>query len=187
MADLCQHDIGLASELLMNRYGLPQPTDPTGYLAMYEARMLEEVVRDKNLALGDSGSLRGTTYNDSVLPRWRAMVEAIGQRMAYEAAQVQGNIAPEVLDVFGKSCIQKDPSWFVEHGYGTRSALRDNENRAYSNLLTLLPTLVERANAKGYITAPLVEEETMEDFIKALPAFGARTDVIAEQALQSRL
>ncbi|KAK1701941.1 putative acyl-CoA oxidase [Colletotrichum acutatum] len=178
----------LASELLMNRYGLPQPTDPTGSLAMYEAGMLEEVARDKNLALGVSGSLRGTTYNNSVLPRCRAMVEAIGQRMAYEAAQAQGNIAPEVIDVFEKSCIQKDPSWFVEHGYGTRSALRDNENGAYSNLLPLLPTLVERANAEVYITAPLVEEGAMEDFIKALPAFGAGADdVIVEQAPKSRL
>ncbi|KAK0367920.1 hypothetical protein CLIM01_14727 [Colletotrichum limetticola] len=172
----------------MNRYGLPQPTDPTGSLAMYEAGMLEEVARDKNLALGVSGSLRGTTYNNSVLPRCRAMVEAIGQRMAYEAAREQGNIAPEVLDVFEKSCIRKDPSWFVEHGHGTRSSLRDNENRAYSKLLPLLPTLVERANAKDYITAPLVEEGDMDDFIKALPAFGARTDdVVAEQAPKSRL
>ncbi|KAK1657033.1 putative acyl-CoA oxidase [Colletotrichum godetiae] len=172
----------------MNRYGLPEPTNPTGSLAMYEAGMLEEVARDKNLALGVSGSLRGTTYNNSVLPRCRAMVEAIGQRMAYEAAQAQGNIAPEVIDVFEKSCIQKDPSWFVEHGYGTRSALRDNENGAYSNLLPLLPTLVERANAEVYITAPLVEEGAMEDFIKALPAFGAGTDdVIVEQAPKSRL
>ncbi|KAK1492953.1 hypothetical protein CABS01_17096 [Colletotrichum abscissum] len=155
---------------------------------MYEAGMIEEVARDKNLALGDSGSLRGTTYNNSVLPRCRAMVEAIGQRMAYEAARAQGNIAPEVLNVFEKSCIQKDPSWFVEHGHGTRSALRDDENRAYSNLLPLLPTLMERANAKDYITAPLVEEGDMEDFIKALPAFGARTDdVVAEQAPKSKL
>ncbi|KAK0367406.1 hypothetical protein CLIM01_15237, partial [Colletotrichum limetticola] len=160
----------------MNRYGLPQPTDPTGSLAVYEAGMIKEVTRDKNLVLGDSGSLRGTTYNNSVLPRCRAMVEAIGQRMAYEAARAQGYIAPEVLNVFEKSCIQKDPSWFVEHGHGTRSALRDNENRAYSNLLPLLPTLVERTNAKDYVTAPLVEEGAMEDFIKALPAFGARTD-----------
>ncbi|KAK0367884.1 acyloxidase [Colletotrichum limetticola] len=180
--------IRLASELLVNRYGLPQPTDPTGSLAMYEAGMIEEVARDKNLALGASGSLRGTAYNNSVLPRCRAMVEAIGQRMAYEAAQAQGNIAPEVLDVFEKSCIQKDPSWFVENDYGTRSALRDDENRAYSNLLPLLPTLMERANAKDYITAPLVEEGDMEDFIKTLPAFGARTDdVVAERAPKSRL
>ncbi|KAH9225282.1 hypothetical protein K456DRAFT_1732043 [Colletotrichum gloeosporioides 23] len=180
--------IRLASEILMNKYRLPQATDPKRPLALYENGILEEAVSQTALTSKLSRSIRGASYNDSVLSRCRAIVEAIGQRMAYEAAKAQGNIVTEVLDLFEASCIQEDSSWFVEHGYGTRSMLWDNEKRAYGSLLPLLPSLVDRANAKAYITAPLIDEASTNAFIKGLPAFGAsRDDVIAEQAPKSRL
>ncbi|GKT52014.1 acyl-coenzyme A oxidase 2, peroxisomal [Colletotrichum spaethianum] len=162
--------------------------DPTLPLALYEKGMFEEAAGKITLASGASGSLRGTFYNNSILPRCRTMVEAIGQRMAHEAAQAQGDIAPQVLDLFEKSCIQEDLSWFVEHGHGTRSRLWDDEEQAYRNLLPLLPSLVERANARAYITAPLVDGTAMKGFIRALPAFGnSEDDVLAERVLKSRL
>ncbi|KAK2050907.1 hypothetical protein LY76DRAFT_470039, partial [Colletotrichum caudatum] len=94
-----------------------------------------------------------------------------GQRMAHEAAQAQGDIAPQVLDLFEKSCVQEDPGWFVEHGHGTRSGMLDDEEQAYRNLLPLLPSLVDGANSRAYITAPLVDETAMKGFLRALPAF----------------
>ncbi|KAK2051143.1 putative acyl-CoA oxidase [Colletotrichum caudatum] len=180
--------IRLASELLTNKYRLPRATIPTGPLALYENGLIEEVMGQMKPASGSPGSLRSTSYNHSVLPRCRTIVEAIGQRMAYEAAQAQDGIAPEVLDLFEKSCIQEDPSWFVEHGSGTRSALQNSEDKAYCNLLPLLPSLVERANATAYITAPLIEERAMEEFIKGLPSFGASEDnATAGRTPKSRL
>ncbi|KAF4417534.1 Acyl-coenzyme A oxidase 2 [Colletotrichum fructicola] len=172
--------IRLASELLLKRYLLPQAANPTALLALYETGLLEEVTGEVALASGSSGSLRGASYNDSVLPRCRTIVEAIGQRMAYEAAKAQGNIPPEVLDLFEKSCIQEDPSWFVEHGLGTRCALQNSEDEAYRNMLPLLPSLMKRAKAAAYITAPLVRETAMEDFIQGLPVCRASQDDAVE-------
>ncbi|KAF4917460.1 hypothetical protein CGCVW01_v009842 [Colletotrichum viniferum] len=178
----------LASKILMNRYRLPQSVDPERPLALYEKGILKEAVSQMALILDLSGSIRGTSYNDGVLPRCRAIIEAIGQRIAYEAAKAQGNVIAEVLNLFKASCIQESSSWFVEHSYSTRSMLWDNEKRAYGNLLPLLPSLVDRANTKAYITAPLVDKTYMKTFIKALPAFSAsRDDIMAEQAPKSRL
>ncbi|GKT88619.1 acyloxidase [Colletotrichum tofieldiae] len=171
--------IRLASEILTNRYRLPQAADPTLPLALYEKDMFEDAAGKVAVASGASGSHS---------PRCRTMVEAMGQRMAYEAARAQGSVAPQVLDLFEKSCIQEDPSWFVEHGHGTRSRLWDDEEQAYCNLLPLLPSLVERVNARAYITAPLVDETAMKGFIRALPAFGnSEDDVLAERFLKSRI
>ncbi|KAK1966808.1 putative acyl-CoA oxidase [Colletotrichum sublineola] len=162
--------------------------DPTTPLAMYEKGMLEEVTNKLAMASGASGSLRGAFYNNSILPRCRSIVEAIGQRMAYEAAQAQSDIPPQVLNLFEKSCIQEDPAWFVEHGYGSLSRLWDDEEQAYCDLLPRLPSLVDRANARAYITAPLIDETAMKSFISALPAFGnSEDDVLAVRAPKSRL
>ncbi|KAK1463832.1 hypothetical protein CTAM01_17082 [Colletotrichum tamarilloi] len=161
--------IRLASELLAQKYCLPQPGDRSSPLAMYERGVFDEMAA--RMAALPSGH-RSSEFNAAVLPCCRAMVEAIGQRMAYEAALHSGNVIPEVLDLFEKCCIQEDASWHIEHGNYSRTRIWTAEERAFTNLMPLLPDLVKRTNAQDYITAPIVNGEALENFLTRLPIYG---------------
>ncbi|GKT61161.1 hypothetical protein ColTof4_01261 [Colletotrichum tofieldiae] len=119
-----------------------------------------------------AGGHRSDNFNATVLPHCRAMVEAIGQRMAYEAALHSDTVAPEVLDLFEICCIQEDPSWYIEHCNDTRTRIWETEERAFKIMLPLLPGLVDKVNAGDYITAPIVDGKTLETFLLGLPTFG---------------
>lgn len=136
---------------------------------MYERGVFDEMAA--RMAALPSGH-RSSEFNVAVLPRCRTMVEAIGQRMAYEAALHSGNVIPEVLDLFEKCCIQEDASWHIEHGNYSRTRIWTAEERAFTSLMPLLPDLVKRTNAQDYITAPIVNGEALENFLTRLPIYG---------------
>lgn len=176
---------GLASEILFGKYTLPEPRDGSSPLAQYEAGLFEEATL-KMFSM--DSSQRGESFNAHILPRCRTLVEAIGQRMAYEAALRSGDVSPEVLDVFVMSCISEDASWFVEHGNRTRTQIWDDEERAFGNLLPMLPDLVERTGTKDYITAPIVSEDSLESFVFSLQTFGGENEtVLGDLSIQPKL
>ncbi|KAF9875380.1 acyloxidase [Colletotrichum karsti] len=168
--------IRLASEVLMGKYRLPEPTHQDSPLAKYERGLFQEAT-EKVQSL--SGGHRGEGFNSGILPRCRGLVEAMGQRMAYEAAARVETVLPEVLDVFVMSCIREDPSWYTEHGELTRAQIWHDEEDAYRQLFPLLPKLIERSGAQDYIAAPMIEEEKLEKFTLGLATFGLDEDVIS--------
>ncbi|KAK2038269.1 putative acyl-CoA oxidase [Colletotrichum somersetense] len=175
---------GLASELLAQKYCLPSPSDRTSSLAKYEIGVFQGMSERVATMVGGH---RSDEFNATVLPRCRAMVEAIGQRMAYEAALHSNNVAPEVLDLFEICCIQEDPSWYVEHCNDTRARIWETEDKAFRNMLPLLPGLVDKVNAADYITSPIVDGRTLETFILALPTFGNEGRVTRNPSREQKL
>ncbi|KAF6810069.1 hypothetical protein CMUS01_13545 [Colletotrichum musicola] len=157
--------IRLASEILFGKYALPETRDEPASTIRTQREL-----------------------QCHILPRCRTLIEAIGQRMAYEAALQSEDVSPEVLGVFVMSCMQEDPSWFVEHGNRTRTQMRDDEERAYAKLLPMLPELVERTGTKDYITAPVVDEDSLKNCVPSLQTFGGKNEaVLGDLPIQSKL
>ena len=96
--------------------------------------------------------------------------------MAYEAAKDSG-VRSEVLDLFQKSCISTDLSWYVERGLVTRASFLDSIAEAYDRAFPiLLNTLQDSKEADDYITAPIMSGKAWDNFVKMLPAFDYRSN-----------
>ncbi|KAL0929584.1 uncharacterized protein CTRU02_215483 [Colletotrichum truncatum] len=177
--------IRLASELLMGKYSLPEPNDGNSPLAKHEIGLFQEAAAKLSSM---PGGHRGDSFNNNILPRCRRMIEATGQRLAYEAALRSPCVAPEVLDLFVRSCIREDASWYIEHGLGNHNQIWDDEDEAFTKLNPMLPELVARTDARDYITAPIVTEEKLEQFIGGLTTFGnEKDDILGQLKHKSRL
>jgi acyl-CoA oxidase len=112
---------------------------------------------------------RSDLVNQAVLPLCQPLVEAIGHRMAYDAAISKG-IEPTVMDVYVASILKLDSAWYAEHGLSQRTQ-RDMEAVAISAMLPHLPRYVKEMDVTPYITAPLVSDASWSSFVSGLPRF----------------
>lgn len=53
-------------------------------------------------------------FDRLVRPNCQPLIEAIGHRMAFEAAAKDG-VEPYILDVYTTSCMKLDPAWYLEN------------------------------------------------------------------------
>ncbi|KFZ24000.1 hypothetical protein V502_01521 [Pseudogymnoascus sp. VKM F-4520 (FW-2644)] len=103
--------IRLVAEVLLGRYQLPIARDPTSLLARHESGVWDEA-RQIAIAIDIKGTGRTAEFDAHILPRCRQLVEATGQRMAYEAAQASKDIPSEMRELFEINCIAADQSWY---------------------------------------------------------------------------
>lgn len=162
---------GLASELLGRKYSVPEPKSPTSVLSRHETGLFIEAERVLS-SLGGYETHRGQAFNNHILPKCRPLIEAIGQRMAYEAAKVSG-CDSSVLFLYEKLCMFADLSWYTENLITTRSDFFKSMDEAYANALPNLLCNLEKQkqNLKGFIHAPIVTEESWVTFLHELKAY----------------
>ncbi|KAK3291980.1 uncharacterized protein B0H64DRAFT_420171 [Chaetomium fimeti] len=180
--------IRLASELLARKYELPAPRHPSTPLAQREQHRTADA-RDKIAELGGYEKRRGEPFNRHILPRCRPLVEAMGHRMAYEAARDAG-VCPTALRLFELVCLAGDPGWRASSssssagegaggagagagaGAGPGRAFDDDLVRAYEEALPdMLRTVAESGDLGEYVTAPILEDGAWDAFVGQLPAF----------------
>ncbi|KAH8093147.1 hypothetical protein BXZ70DRAFT_950310 [Cristinia sonorae] len=160
--------IRLASELLIGRYEMPAPADPTSLLARHEAGLFDEA-RQVVANLGEGHRSEG--FNRLILPLCQPLIEAIGHRMAYEAA-VKAKVNPDLIALYVAGVVKYDASWYIEYlGLGRR-AIHEMEDRALTVALPHLEDLLEETGARPYCIAPIVSDESWEGFVQSLPHFG---------------
>jgi hypothetical protein len=139
---------------------------PTCLLAKHEQGLIAEA-RAQLQAL--KGGHRSKEYNDFMLPRCRPIVEAIGHRVAYEAACAAG--VPEcILAVYESEVVNMDIGWYIENGEVTRLSLWEKENAALNGVLTSAETMIHDMAAGIRNTAPIVSQETYSAFVESLPS-----------------
>uniref|UniRef100_A0A0D2XSE0 Uncharacterized protein n=1 Tax=Fusarium oxysporum (strain Fo5176) TaxID=660025 RepID=A0A0D2XSE0_FUSOF len=90
--------IRLVSELLGGKLQLPTCQNALAPLAQQEHRLMTEI-QARLTEIGGYGKHRTEAFNQHILPFCRPLVETIGHRMAYEAAQCSG-ISPDVLELY---------------------------------------------------------------------------------------
>ncbi|PWY90684.1 acyl-CoA dehydrogenase NM domain-like protein [Aspergillus heteromorphus CBS 117.55] len=143
--------IRLASELLIGRYQVPPPRDPTSLIAQHEMGLFAEAQQ----TLKELGGIhRSDEFNRNILPLALPLVEAIGYRMAVEAA-IDVNIDPRLLALYESGIVKEDPAWFAEQGGLTRQEQREMEALAADAVLPDLAQLVQDTGAQPYSTAPM--------------------------------
>lgn len=166
---LTQHLIGLITELLQGRYALPVARDPSGILAQHEA----QIFTSKRAVMASSPSSRSDTTNRLILPHCQPLVEAIGHRMAYEAA-VSAGVSQDLIDMYLVNVVKLDAGWYVEHLGMTGKQIEEMECSAVDRLVGTdggkrLEALVEAFGVEEYVKAPIVSDEMWTAFVDGLP------------------
>ena len=167
--------IRLVSEVLLGRYAPPKPRDPQCLLARHESGVWNEA---QQIYASLQGGHRGKGFNARILPLSLPLVQATGQRMAYEAAKnamVHGNdhglrMTPQVLALYESTCMMEDQSWYVENGIMSRQALLGRDVDAMNSLLPLLEGMINDSVVDAFINAPMVDQDKLAAFFSSLPS-----------------
>lgn len=105
--------LGLASELLGWKYFMLKLKNLATILYWHKLGLFKEA--ESTLAgLGGYKTHRGYGFNNHILPKCKSLIEAIGNRMAYEAAEAAGCYWT-VLSLYEKLCMSIDLSWYTEN------------------------------------------------------------------------
>lgn len=171
--------LGLVSELLIDRYQLPLPKDPNSPIARHEASLFAEARR--TLQLQAMGAHRSQQFNRNILPLALPLVEAVGHRMAYEAA-MDANIDPRLLALYESGVFKEDSAWYVEQGGLSREIQREMEAQAADDLLPDLKDLLLASGVQPYSNAPMASKAAWDDFISGLEIFSgdAPSDLLSK-------
>ncbi|KAL2811762.1 acyl-CoA dehydrogenase NM domain-like protein [Aspergillus granulosus] len=162
--------IRLATELLLNRYALPPPTDPTSLLAKYEFGMYT-LCRTTLASL--SASHRGEAYNTLILPHAQPLIESIGHRMAYEAARA-ASVDEDLLAIYEASVLFHAPAWYANAMGLDVQHVFEQEGRAMDEVLNRLEEVIEgmKVEVAEYCTAPILGDREWEEFVGELEGVG---------------
>ncbi|KAH2724577.1 hypothetical protein KXW29_007049 [Aspergillus fumigatus] len=159
--------IRLASELLIGRYQLPSPRDPNSAVARHEAALLTEA---KYRLIEFGGVHRSEDFNRNILPLSLPMIQAIGHRMALEAAK-DANIDSNLCALYESGVILEDSAWYTEQGGISRRVQREMEAQAADTLLPDLERLVYETGAGPYSSAPMTSERLWNTFVSELETY----------------
>ncbi|KAF4460983.1 Acyl-coenzyme A oxidase 2 peroxisomal [Fusarium albosuccineum] len=162
--------IRLVSELLGGKFELPRPRNELTPLARCEQKLMEDL-RAELAKIGGYGEHRGPAFDRHILPRCRPLVEAIGHRMAYEAAEHAG-VALDVLELYGCMCAGRDLSCLPREKLWNGPSQHPTPSEPYDTVLAQ----IRAESACGselddYVTAPIVSDEAWINFVKSLRTF----------------
>ncbi|KAH7913696.1 acyl-CoA dehydrogenase NM domain-like protein [Hygrophoropsis aurantiaca] len=164
--DILGLSIRLVTELLLERYRLPISENPQSLLARHEAGLFKE----NRTMLASAPSHRSPEFSKFILPRCQPMVEAIGHRMAYDAAAASG-MMPSLLHLYECSIVKLDPAWYVENAALSRRDQDDAESRALDDVLPHLTSFVEQMDIEPYVRAPIRSDTAWDAFVNQLEVF----------------
>ena len=163
---------GLVNEILIGRYDMPTPTDPNSLLARHEAGLLDELRE----VVQNIAHHRSDDVNRLILPYCQPAMEAIGHRMAYDAAVAAG-VRPCLIDLYAANVVKLDPAWYAEHAGLGRKAQQEMETRAQDQVLPLLGKLVKEMDVFPYVTAPIISDDRWTAFVQDLKVFRGNAHV----------
>ncbi|QRD94019.1 hypothetical protein F9C07_2286186, partial [Aspergillus flavus] len=167
--------IRLASELILGKYTMPPPRYPFSLLAVFETGLFQHA-RDIVNSLG--GAYRKAEFNTRILPRCQTLVEAVGHRLAYEAA-LDAGVASELLDLYEAGVVLHHSGWFVENLALDTETQFNMEMQAMNSILPRIGDLLNATGAEPYCTAPIVSDEAWMEFTRSLEVHhgNARMDI----------
>ena len=141
-------------------------------LALHENGLLERCRE----VLSRGTDHRAPEVNKSVLPYCQRIVEAIGHRMAYDAA-VSVGLSQGLIDLFVASIVQLDQAWYSENvGFNTLQQ-EDLQGKALDAILPHVEDLVRAFSVDRYVSAPIVSDKAWDTFVDDLEVFGGRSRV----------
>ena len=158
--------------MLQGRYKVPAARDQKSLLARREAGIFEE----NRAVVASSAHHRGSEVNKLVLPQCQAIIEAMGHRMAYDAAVAAGVQQP-LIDLYVASCMKLDTAWYIENAGMTRKSLADMEAKALDAVLPRLGGLIEAMGVEPWITSKIISDERWNDFVAGCQVFDGQANI----------
>lgn len=116
------------------------------------------------------GMHRSEEFNRNILPLSLPLIQAIGHRMALEAARETG-IDSKLIDLYESGVILDDSAWYTEQGGISRLAQKEMEAQAADALLPEMEKLIHSAGAAPYSNAPMASEKLWNVFVSDLETF----------------
>jgi acyl-CoA oxidase len=174
---------GLAMELLLERYELPRPTDPKSLLALHEAGLLSKYREVIRAAVHH----RNQEVNNYVLPHCQRIVNAIGNRMAYEAAKAAG-VSSCLVDLYLSSVIQSESAWYVENLELGTTRQEKLQADALNAVLLQVEKFIQGLNVEDYLkSVPIISDARWNSFVQGLEAFDGNGKIQSEHAPREEL
>lgn len=164
-------------DLLLGRVSVPPYHDPSGLLSRHERSLISSL----RSSLANANNHRDESVDTSVLPLCQALIEAVGARMAFEAAC--DNLPREVLDLFVASTVRKDAAWYALNAGLDGAAQARMEAEAARTLLPRINELMDLLDIKPYAVAPIVSDEQWSCYVNSLDEYGEMPTVIRCVAL----
>ena len=125
--------------------------------------------------LNSASHHRGDDVNRLILPNCQPLIEAIGHRMAYDAAVAAG-VEPCLVDLYVASVVKRDAAWYSENvGFGRR-ALAEMETGAMDTIVPKLGTLIGEMGVSPWITSRIVSDKRWDAFVEQLEVFSGDAD-----------
>ncbi|KAJ7691743.1 acyl-CoA dehydrogenase NM domain-like protein [Mycena rosella] len=167
--------IRLATEILLNRYAMIPSADSESLLAKHEIG----VFNNCRQRLAQMSSHRSVDFSRFILPQTLRLVEALGHRIAYDAA-VSLDVDKSLVDLYVVSCIKTDPAWYVEHAGLTQHAQLNMESAAVEAVLPHMWGFIKDMGVEPYATAPIVSQRSWDHLVDSLQTFRDRTCVVSK-------
>ncbi|KAJ7121122.1 acyl-CoA dehydrogenase NM domain-like protein [Mycena epipterygia] len=164
--DVLGISIRFAVDLILGRVSPPHYAYPNSVLAQHEKSMISEL-RD---IVARSGKHRGSQMDSMILPQCQSLIEAVGHRIAYDAA-VESGVDPLIVNLYVVSVLKHDTAWYVEHANLSRSSQRAMERDSVEALYPKLDLLLAMLDVASCITAPIVSDERWNNYVHGLPSF----------------
>ena len=124
----------------------------------------------KALRKSTKGDHRSKGFNRDILALSPPLVEAIGYRMAFEAAQ-EANISPKVLNLYESGVVKEDSAWYAEKGGLSRELRREMEAQAADDLLPHLKGIMHDSGLQDYCNALMISRALWNEFVYGLETF----------------
>jgi acyl-CoA oxidase len=156
---------GFAMELLLGRLEAPPTSNPESLLYRHE----QSLVSNLRAMLSASGH-RNPTTEAILLPQCQGLMEAIGHRMAYDAAVEEG-LDRHLIDTYVSHVISVDPSWYSEEAGISRAQQKKREFESVTASFQHLESLLERLDVDSYVTAPMVSDERWNTYERSLETY----------------
>jgi acyl-CoA oxidase len=153
---------GFGVDLLMGRVAVPESHDTQSLLARHADGLLQDV-------RARASRSQANAMADVVLPQCVRIVEAVGHRMAFDAAVAAG-VAQPLVDLFVASAMHADPAWYAEHGITSEEHARI-EREAVAAAGPHLDVYLAAMDLERHITAPIVSQERWDAYEETLPVF----------------
>ena len=150
----------------MERYELPQTTNPSSLLALHESGLLEKY---RNILIR-APHHRSPETNKFILPHCQRMVEAIGHRMAYDAA-VSAGVSTDLIDLYVASIVQLDSAWYSENVGLTIKSQEELQGKALDAVLPQVKELIRGLGVEEYVSAPIVSDKAWGSYVDSLELF----------------
>lgn len=158
--------LGLASELIQGRYQMPATMNPDSLVSKHENGLIKEAQHTLS-TLGNAH--RSIDFNRLLLPSCRPIVEAIGHRLAYDAA-IEENVHPALLQLYECEIIGKDIGWYIENKLvSSRAELRARECSIVDSLEGEIESMIQNLSIKDYVRAPILSDSSWATFVEELP------------------